>query len=59
MPAVSHQLDLFAPVTLPKRANPFTHIQGVNLFGTRAIYIGCWICTGSDLVRPGYAESEA
>ena len=51
---MSQQFDLFA---LPARINPFAKVQGVNMFGTRAVFIGCWTCTGSDLVRLGYAGS--
>lgn len=56
---MSLQLELFAPATPPARVNPFACVQGVNMFGTRAVFIGCWTCTGSDLVRHGYAGSEA
>ena len=50
------QLDLFAP---PAEHNPFTGIQGVNLFGQRGLYTGFCACTGGDIARPAYCGAAA
>lgn len=52
---MSQQLELFASATLPARINPFSKVQGVNLFGTCATFTCFCPCTGGDIVRAAYA----
>ena len=57
------QLYLFDFDTSEHRAepgNPFDRIQGVNLFGQRALFVGGWVtCAGCGLIRLGYTGGAA
>ena len=56
---MAQQLDLFEAAKQPVRHNPFAMVQGVNMFGQRAIIYAFCACTSGDLFRPGYAGGEA
>jgi hypothetical protein len=56
------QLDLFADDHIEHKlemVNPFKGLQGVNLFGQRALFTGFCACTGGDLVRAAYGGTAA